>query len=94
MIQTSFENRKLKIEYIEEVEEGIKSSKYKFRVDIKDFDTPCLGIEYDEDEDVIERIWIEEDGFDNDAKGHVVYKIFSLIEYEVIEIMKFMIKHI
>lgn len=94
MVQTIFENRKIKLEYIEEIEEGVRNSKYKFKLDIKDFDTPCLGIEYDDNEDVISRTWIEDYNFDNDAKGHVVYKIFSLIEYEVIEIMKFMIKHI
>lgn len=87
-----FENRKIEIEYIEESENNINDKSHIFKVSIKDFDTPNLNIEYDYRESIILRTWIEE-GVENIPKSHVVHKMFSLIEYEVIEIIKFMINH-
>ncbi|WP_042276662.1 hypothetical protein [Faecalimicrobium dakarense] len=92
-METKFENRKMIIEYIEKNSDIIKDKSYIFKVSIKDFDTPNLNIEYDSSEDTIVRTWIEED-VANIPKSHVVHKIFSLIEYEVVEVIKFMIKHI
>ena len=93
MSQITFENRKLKINFKDECLNDMNDKTYLFDVDIKDFDTPILNIEYDENEGVILRTYIEEENFENSPKNHIVYKIFSLIEFEVIEIMKFMIKH-
>lgn len=91
-MEALFENEKLKIHYLKECNE-VKSKMYLFSIDIKDFDTPILNIEYDGNEDSVIRTWIDERD-ENIPKSHVVYKLFSLIEFEVCEIMKFMIKHI
>lgn len=94
MSQITFENRKLKINYIEKYITDTNNRTHIFDVDIKDFDTPILSVEYSENEEVILRTWIRDEKSDNAPKNHVVYKLFSLIEFEVFEIMKFMIKHI
>ncbi|RDY23707.1 hypothetical protein CHF27_007175 [Romboutsia maritimum] len=94
MSQITFENRKLKINYIEKYITDTNNRTYIFDVDIKDFDTPILSVEYSENEEAILRTWIRDEESDNAPKNHVVYKLFSLIEFEVFEIMKFMIKHI
>lgn len=87
-----FENRKLKIEYIEECIDDDANRSFLFNVDIKDFDTPILNLVYDLEENIISKSYIDEQ-FENIPKSHVVYKMFSLIEYEVIEIIRFMIDH-
>ena len=51
-----------------------------------------LNIVYAVQEDTIVKTYIDEQ-FENVPKSHVVYKMFSLIEYEVIEIIRFMIEH-
>lgn len=92
-MQAIFENRKLSIEFLSKDEEEVENRRYKFKVDIKDFDTPDVNIEYDGTENVIIRTWIDEDGEVNIPKSHVAYKMFSLIEYEVLEIIQFLVKH-
>jgi len=87
-----FENGKLKIEYIEECIDNDANRSFVFTVNIKDFDTPTLNLVYDVKEDIIVKTYIDEQ-FENIPKSHVVYKMFSLIEYEVIEIIRFMITH-
>lgn len=89
-----FENQKLKLNYLKSCDEDTKNKTYIFNIDIKDFDTPILNIEYDDKDKVIIRTWIEYEEDDNIPKNHVVYKLFSLIEFEVCEIMHFMVKHI
>ena len=73
-----FENGKFKIEYIEECKDNHANRSFIFTVDINDFD---IVISYIDEQ------------FENIPKSHVVYKMFSLIEYEVIEIIRFMIDH-
>lgn len=87
-----FENSKLKIKYIEECIDNDVNRILVFAIDIKDFDTPTLNIVYGVKEDMIVKTYIDEQ-FENVPKSHVVYKMFSLIEYEVIEIIRFMIEH-
>ena len=87
-----FENGKLKIEYIEECIDDKANRSFVFSVGIKDFDTPTLNLVYDMKEDIIVKTYIDEQ-FENIPKSHVVYKMFSLIEYEVTEIIRFMIEH-
>ena len=87
-----FENNKLKIKYIEECIDNDVNITLVFAIDIKDFDTPTLNIVYGVKEDMIVKTYIDEQ-FENVPKSHVVYKMFSLIEYEVIEIIRFMIEH-
>lgn len=87
-----FENSKLKIKYIEEFIDNDVNRNLVFAIDIKDFDTPILNIVYGVKEDMIVKTYIDEQ-FENVPKSHVVYKMFSLIEYEVIEIIRFMIEH-
>lgn len=87
-----FENSKLKIKYIEECIDNDANRTLIFAIDIKDFDTPILNIVYGVKEDIIVKTYIDEQ-FENVPKSHVVYKMFSLIEYEVIEIIRFMIEH-
>ena len=87
-----FENTKLKIKYIEEFIDNDVNRNLVFAIDIKDFDTPTLNIVYAVQEDTIVKTYIDEQ-FENVPKSHVVYKMFSLIEYEVIEIIRFMIEH-
>ena len=87
-----FENGKFKIEYIEECIDNDANRSFIFTVDIQDFDTPTLNLVYDLEEDIIIKTYIDEQ-FENITKSHVVYKMFSLIEYEVIEIIRFMIDH-
>lgn len=87
-----FENSKLKIEYIEECIDNDVNRNFIFAVNIKDFDTPLLNLVYNLEEDIIVKTYIDEQ-FENISKSNVVYKMFSLIEYEVIEIIKFMINH-
>ena len=87
-----FENEKLKIHYFKECNNE-KSKTYLFSIEIKDFDTPILNLEYDESEAIVIRTWIDERD-ENIPKSHVIYKLFCLIKFEVCEIIKFMIKHI
>ena len=87
-----FENVKFKIEYIEDCIDNDANRSFIFTVDIKDFDTPTLNLVYDLEEDIIVKTYIDEQ-FENIPKSHVVYKMFNLIEYEVIEIIRFMIDH-
>jgi hypothetical protein len=94
MIQSIFENRKMRIEYIEQHISDTNNITYVFKVGIKDFDTPILNIEYNTIEDIISKIYIENDELANIPKSHVVYKMFNLIEYEVLEIIRFIIKHL
>ena len=77
---------------IEECIDNDANRSFIFTVDIKDFDTPTLNLVYDLEEDIIVKTYIDEQ-FENIPKSHVVYKMFSLIEYEVIEIIRFMIDH-
>ena len=94
MIQSMFENKKIKVEYIEEYISEDTNRTYIFRICIKDFDTPTLNIEYDAIEEIISKTYIENDELVNVPKSHVVYKMFGLIEYEVLEIIRFIIKHL
>lgn len=88
-----FESSKFKIECIEENQENIDNKRYTFTIEVKGFDTPKLHTEYDDNEKVVIRTWIEEEESENLPKNHVAYKMFSLIEYEVLEIIHFLIKH-
>ena len=88
-----FENGKFKIEYIEECIDDNANCSFVFSIDIKDFDTPTLNIVYDIEENIISKTYIEGQ-FEYIPKSHGVYKMFNLIEYEIIEIIKFMIKHL
>lgn len=90
-MKPKFENKRLEITYIEG---DLANGTYIFNVYIKDFDTPNLNVEYDYNEKVIIRTWIDENECDNDPKNHVVYKLFSLVENEVFDIMKFIVEHI
>lgn len=93
-MNVKFENSKLKIEFIDERISDSRKRVFIFRLDINDFDTPQLNIEYESEEELINRIWIDEETSINVPKSHVAYKIFTLLEYEVTEIIKFMIKHL
>ena len=93
-MEALYENRKLKVTYCEECSDDIKNKTYIFNIDIKDFDTPTINVEYDDNDKVILRTWIENEDEENGPKGHVIYKLFSLIEFEVCKIMQFMIKHV
>ena len=75
-------------------DEDIKNKTHIFTINIKEFDTPPLNVEYDDNDKVIIRTWIEEEEDENGPKSHVIYKLFSLIEFEVSEIMQFIIRHI
>lgn len=88
-----FENNKLKIEYVEECIYENSNIGFVFSIDIKDFDTPTVNVVYDIEENIISKTYIEEK-FENIPKSHVAYKMFTLIEYEVIDIIQFMIRHI
>lgn len=88
-----FESSKFKIELIGGNQENLDNKRYDFKITIKDFDTPDLHIEYDDNEKVVVRTWINEEESENSPKNHVVHKMFSLIEYEVLEIIQFLIKH-
>lgn len=88
-----FESSKLKIEYIVNDEDTVDYKRYEFKVCLKDFDTPDLYIEYDDIEKVLVRTWIKDEESENPPKNHIVYKMFNLIEYEVLEIVQFLIKH-
>lgn len=88
-----FESSKFKIQCLDENQNNIENKRYEFEVSIKDFDTPDLHIEYDDNEKVVVRTWINECESENSPKNHVVYKMFSLIEYEALEIIQFLIKH-
>lgn len=90
-MQAVFENEKIRVMLT--TKEDIENESHIFKLDIKEFDTPVLNIEYDEGEDAVIRTWIEDD-VDNSPKGHIVYKLFSLVEFEVYDIIKFIIKHI
>ena len=91
-MEALFENQKLKVTYLGSCDEDIKNKTHIFTINIKEFDTPPLNVEYD-DNDII-RTWIEEEEDENGPKSHVIYKLFSLIEFEVSEIMQFIIRHI
>ncbi len=93
-MKSKFENSKIEIEFVEEKVNDMSNKSFIFNVDIKDFDTPKLNVEYEIKEGLINRAWIDEKGEINLPKSHVVYKIFTLVEYEVSEIIKFMIKHL
>lgn len=93
-MKAKFENSKIEIEFVREKINDLGNKSFIFKVDIKDFDTPKLNIEYETKENTIHRTWIEDEEDVNVPKSHVVYKIFTLIEYEVIEIIKFMIEHL
>ena len=88
-----FENRKIKIKYIEEYIDDYSNRSFLFTIDIKDFDTPILNVVYDVKESIISKTYLDKQ-FENIPKSHIVYKMFSLIEYEIIEIIRFMINHI
>lgn len=88
-----FESQKFRIECIEDNQDNVDNKRYGFRICIKDFDTPDLNIEYDDNEKIVVRTWINECESENSPKNHVVYKMFSLIEYEALEIIQFLIKH-
>ena len=92
-MEALFENKKMKVKYLGSFDEDIKNNTHIFTIDIKEFDTPLLNIEYDDNDKVIIRTWIDEED-ENIPKSHVIYKLFSLIEFEVLEIMKFIITHI
>lgn len=89
-----FENNKLSVTYYGNCENDVNSKTHRFKVYIKDFNAPILNLEYDDEDNVIIRTWIEDTEEDNGPKGHIAYKLFSLIEFEVCEIMKFIIRHI
>lgn len=90
-MEALFENQKLKVTYFGECDD-VKNKMQIFYIDIKEFDTPTLNLEYDDNDKVVVRTWIEND--ENEPKSHLIYKLFSLIEFEVCEIMQFIIKHI
>ncbi|MDU2198020.1 MAG: hypothetical protein E7E21_06345 [Peptostreptococcaceae bacterium] len=93
-MEALFENQKLKVTYLGSCDEDIKNKTHIFTINIKEFDTPPLNVEYDDNDKVIIRTWIEEEEDENGPKSHVIYKLFSLIEFEVSEIMQFIIRHI
>lgn len=93
-MKAKFENSKIEIEFIKEKINDLGNKSFIFKVDIKDFDTPKLNVEYEIKENTIHRTWIEDEEDINVPKSHVVYKIFKLVEYEVIEIIKFMVNHL
>ena len=93
-MESLFENQKLKVKYLVSCDEDIKNKTHIFTINIKEFDTPPLNVEYDDNDKVIIRTWIEEEEDENGPKSHVIYKLFSLIEFEVSEIMQFIIRHI
>ncbi|MBC5997293.1 hypothetical protein EAI30_02990 [Romboutsia ilealis] len=93
-MEALFENQKLKVTYLGTCDEDIKNKTHIFTINIKEFDTPPLNVEYDDNDKVIIRTWIEEEEDENGPKSHVIYKLFSLIEFEVSEIMQFIIRHI
>ncbi len=93
-MKAKFENSKIEIEFIREKISDLGNKLFIFKVDIKDFDTPKLNVEYEIKENTIHRTLIEDEEDVNVPKSHIVYKIFTLVEYEVIEIIKFMINHL
>ncbi|MGL5695020.1 MAG: hypothetical protein ACRCXA_13140 [Peptostreptococcaceae bacterium] len=93
-MEALFENNKFKITYYGQCENDVDSKTHRFNIYIKDFNAPILNLGYDDNEDVIIRTWIEDKDEDNGPKGHIIYKLFSLIEFEVCEVMKFIIRHI
>lgn len=93
-MEALFENQKLKVTYLGTCDEDVKNKTHIFTINIKEFDTPPLNVEYDDNDKVIIRTWIEEEEDENGPKSHVIYKLFSLIEFEVSEIMQFIIRHI
>ncbi len=93
-MEALFENQKLKVTYLGTCDEDIKNKTHIFTINIKEFDTPPLNVEYDDNDKVIIRTWIEEEEDENGPKSHIIYKLFSLIEFEVSEIMQFIIRHI
>ena len=93
-MEALFENQKLKVTYLGTCDEDIKNKTHIFTINIKEFVTPPLNVEYDDNDKVIIRTWIEEEEDENGPKSHVIYKLFSLIEFEVSEIMQFIIRHI
>lgn len=93
-MEALFENQKLKVTYLGTCDEDIKNKTHIFTINIKEFDTPPLNVEYDDNDKVIIRTWIEEEEDENGPKSHVIYKLFSLIEFEVSEIIQFIIRHI
>lgn len=93
-MEALFENQKLKVTYLGTCDEDIKNKTHIFTINIKEFDTPPLNVEYDDNDKVIIRTWIEEEEDENGLKSHVIYKLFSLIEFEVSEIIQFIIRHI
>ena len=93
-MEALFENQKLKVTYLGSCDEDIKNKTHIFTINIKEFDTPPLNVRYDDNDKVIIRTWIEEEEDENGPKSHVIYKLFSLIEFEVSEIMQFIIRHI
>ena len=93
-MEALFENQKLKVTYLGSCDEDIKNKTHIFTINIKEFDTPPLNVEYDDNDKVIIRTWIEEEEDENGPKSHVIYKLFSLIEFELSEIIQFIIRHI
>ena len=75
-MEAVFENQKIKVTLMEQ--EDIENKSHIFKIDIKEFDTPILNVEYDESEHAIIRTWIEGD-VDSVPKGHIIYKLFSLV---------------
>ena len=73
-----FENRKIKIKYIEEYIDDYSNRSFLFTIDIKDFDTPILNLVYDVKESIISKTYLDKQ-FENIPKSHIVYKMFSLI---------------
>lgn len=92
-MESLFENQKLKVIYLGVYDDDIRNNTHIFNINIKEFDTPLLNVEYDDNDKVVIRTWIDEED-KNIPKSHIVYKLFSLIEFEVLEIMKFIIMHI
>ena len=92
-MEALFENQKLKLTYLGICDDDTRNNTHIFNINIKEFDTPFLNVEYDDNDKVIIRTWIDEED-ENIPKSHIVYKLFSLIEFEVLEIMKFIIMHI
>ena len=92
-MEALFENQKLKVTYLGICDDDTRNNTHTFKINVKEFDTPVLNVEYDDNDKVIIRTWIDEED-ENIPKSHIVYKLFSLIEFEVLEIMRFIIIHI
>lgn len=58
-MEALFENQKLKVTYLGTCDEDIKNKTHIFTINIKEFDTPPLNVEYDDNDKVIIRTWIE-----------------------------------